>query len=209
MKPISLLLLAILLAPALPARADQVTDAINAAYSAAQAAPARVAPAAIAGASHWTIQTDLYTSPQGSGFIVSARLALGAAAPALVHQSGPQTAREHLPALAAFKAAVVAALRAQYQAALAQGITANGLTLKADPASQAQFTGLFALMPSENPSPATLIIIDLGGAPHVLSYGQAYALLVAYGQQLYTLQTTLANQISTVQAAGTFDALSP
>jgi len=189
--------------------ADPVLDAITAAFSTAQGHPQKVLSGTIAGVNNWTIRTDVYIGPKGSGFQVVAILKIGPLAVNLVHQSGPETTREKMPSLALFKTQAIGALQMQYTAAIAKGITVNGVTLSATDASQAKLTSLFLLMPQISPSPANITIIDIKGLPQTMTYLQAYNDLVSYGLQCATLQVTLANQIKAVNAATSFDQLAP
>jgi hypothetical protein len=190
---------------------DPVLTAIASAYSSAKAHPQKVISGTIPAVNNWTIRTDVYTTDkQGSGFQVVATLRITATVTAsLIHQSGPETMREKMPPLALFKTQLITALQAQYAATIAKGVVVNGVTLAATDASQAKLTSLFLLMPQISPSPSTITIIDINGAPQTMTYLQAYAALVSYGIQCATLQVTLANQLKAINAAATFDQLAP
>lgn len=191
---------------------DAVLDAVDAAYATAQSHPAKVAPAAISGASSWTLRTDLYAGPRGSGFQVVATLTLLDTVFSIRKQSGPETTRQNMPDLAAFKKSVHAGIDAQYATRIARGIKATygdaSIVLSASEADQNAFNRLLNLL-NTAPMPGTVTITDNRGIPHAVQVVDVYTILGSYGQQIAALWSGYVTAKASVNSAGTFAQLAP
>ena len=189
------------------ARADNVLTAISTAYAAAQTNPVQVSSSAIPGADNWTIRTDIVQSGTTAGFQIVATLTIGSNKFSLVHQSGIVPKLENMPALAVFKSRIVKVLQGGLANALKHGITVDGYTLAADPATISMLTAQYLVM-QQSPSAPTQIR-DMHGNILPLTFAQAQQVLWDYQNAVSTLFKNEMAQEQPVSIATTFDALQP
>jgi len=110
--------------------------------------------------------------------------------------------------LAEAKGMKYARIEADFQAAIAAGITVSGITLAANDSDRARFVELLTLLREANaPEDMPVTIADIAGTTHRVTVADLRRIMVQYGLAVQANWTTKAARLQAVQNAATIDAV--